>query len=99
MPHSPPPGPTESTETKIDYMVTLLTEIRDTLHPPVWKKVLHVAVSWGWKILLLVLLSYYLSQAMTILTGFTSKLDGTEQGLMQAKDEAMKKLDELQFWK
>lgn len=65
-------------EEKIDRIITLLTQIKEAVAPPWWKRFLNTLLSLAWKVFLLLLmtvLSYYLWIAVS------DKLGGVMGGL------------------
>lgn len=95
----------DPTEEKIDRIVTLLTQIKEAVAPPWWKRLLNSLLSLAWKVLLLIImtiLSYYLWVAVSArLGGLMGGLSPQQKADQESTDittvmDALKQLGEQQ---
>lgn len=87
---------------KIDEIILLLREIRDTVHPPLWRRSVKFGFAHIWQILafvMLLFLSFYVWQLFGIVQSINDRIDNGQQRIETIKDAAQEKIESWKFWK
>lgn len=79
-----------SEDEKIDHIITLLTQIKEAVAPPWWKKILHTLLGFAWKVALLLLMTILSFYLWTLVSNqFSGMLGGLTGGGTEADKEGM----------